>query len=73
MTGEEFGGLVAKQLHAVAPLDEREAFGVSRSSSTERISLPSCSVWLRRCACSFAVEPTFDPLGGTVEEIDGRP
>ncbi len=45
----------------------------SRSSSTERISEPSWSFWLRVCACSFVVEFAFDPVGGAVEQVDGGP
>ena len=44
-----------------------------RSSSTERISEPSCSFWLRFWATSFAVEVARDPAGGAVEEVDGGP
>ena len=44
-----------------------------RSSSTERISEPSCSFWLRRCACSLSSSCALDAENRAVEEIDGRP
>ena len=46
---------------------------VRRSSSTERISEPSCSFWLLRLRLLVVVELAFDAFGGAVEEIDGRP
>ena len=46
---------------------------VRRSSSTDRISEPSCSFWLRSCACSLSIEFALDAVDGAVEEIDGRP
>jgi hypothetical protein len=51
---ELVGGLVAEELHAVAAFDQRLPSAVRRSSSTERISEPSCSFWLRCCACSLS-------------------
>ena len=46
---------------------------VRRSSSTERTSEPSCSCWLLPLRLLVVVELAFDPVGGAVEEIDGRP
>ena len=46
---------------------------VRRSSSTDLTSLPSCSLWLAALRLLVVVEFAFDPVGGAVEEIDGRP
>ena len=73
MALECVGGLVAEELHAVAALDQRLPSAIRRSSSTERISEPSCSFWLRFCACFIVVEFALDPQHGAVEEIDRRP
>ena len=43
------------------------------SSSTERISEPSCSRWLRRWAVFVVVERARDALGLAVEQIDQGP
>ena len=44
-----------------------------RSSSTERISEPSCSLLAAPLRLLVVVELAFDPVGGAVEEIDRRP
>ena len=44
-----------------------------RSSSTERISEPSCSFWLRFWASSLSSSSRCDAVDGAVEEIDRRP
>ena len=46
---------------------------VRRSSSTERISEPSCSSCDRLLRLLVDVELALDSAGGAVEEIDGRP
>ena len=46
---------------------------IRRSSSTERISEPSCSFWLRFCAVLVIVELALHPVGGAMEQVDGRP
>ena len=46
---------------------------VRRSSSTERISEPSWSRWLRLLRLLVVVQLAFDPAGGAVEEVDRRP
>ena len=46
---------------------------IRRSSSTERISEPSCSRWPLRLGLFVVVERAFDPVQRTMEQIDGRP
>ena len=46
---------------------------VRRSSSTERISEPSCSLLAALLRLLVVVEFALDPVDGAVEEIDGRP
>ena len=41
---------------------------VRRSSSTERISEPSCSFWLRLLRLLVVVEFAFDPADGAMED-----
>jgi hypothetical protein len=45
---------------------------VRRSSSTDFTSEPSCSRWAA-LRLLVVVELALDPVGGAVEEVDGRP
>jgi hypothetical protein len=66
------GGLVAHELEAVAPFDQGQPRAIRFSSSTDLTSLPSCSRWaLLRLL--VVVEFALDPVGGAVEDVDGRP
>ena len=46
---------------------------MSRSSSTDRTSLPSCSRWLLRLRLLVLVELALDQLGAAVEDVDHAP
>ena len=46
---------------------------VSRSSSTDFTSEPSCSRWLERCASSLRSRLAGDALGGAVEDVGEGP
>ena len=70
---EHLGRVVAKELHDVAPLGHGRRSPIIRSSSTERISEPSCSFWLRLCSSSLRSSSRWTRLGGAVEEVDRRP
>src|SRR5262249_43059734 len=49
----EVGGVVAEELHGSRRSMSVRPLAMRRSSSTERISEPSCSFWLRFCATSL--------------------
>ena len=73
LAGEVFGGLVAEEFHAVAPLDQRHALG-GETLQFDRADLGAILVALAALLrLLVVVEFAFDPLVGAVEEIDGRP
>ena len=73
MALELFGGLVAEELHAVASLDERQALcdqALELDRADFRAVLLLLAALLRR---SVVVEIALCPVGGAMEQVDGRP
>jgi hypothetical protein len=65
--------LIAIKLHAVAPLDEREALG-DKPLELDGADFTAILFALATPLRLFViVELALDPLGGEVEEIDRRP
>ena len=70
---EAFGGLVAKELHAVAALGQCETLG-RQSLELDRSHLGAVLFALAAVLCLLVVvELAFDATCGAVEEVDGRP
>src|SRR6202040_3403626 len=70
---EALGGLVTKELHAVAALDQRDAFGgdtLQFDRSHFRAVLLALTFALRLLVI---VELALDAVDGAVKEVDGRP
>ena len=56
-----------------AALHQRLPFGGEALQLDRADSEPSCSFWLRFCACSLSSSSRSIRLDGAVEEINGRP
>ena len=70
---EVFGCLVAEEFDGVAAFDQRHALG-DEALQFDRTDFGAVLFLLASPLRQFvAVEFAFDPLGGAVEEIDGRP
>ena len=70
---EVVGRLVAEELHAVAPLDQRHALG-GEALEFDRADFGAVLLALAALLrLLVVVEFAFDALVGAVEEIDGRP
>ena len=68
-----FDGLIAEQFQTVAALDQRDAFGrqaLEFDRSYFRAILLALALALRLLV---AVEFTFNPISGTMEQVDRRP
>src|SRR5437899_2444687 len=73
LAGKVFDGLVAEEFHDIAAFDQTHALG-GESLQFDRADLGAILVALAALLRLFVVvEFTFDPLVGTLEEIDGRP
>ena len=73
VTLEVVGGLVAKELHAVAALDERETFS-DEPLQFDGADFRAVLFLLAALLCVFiVVELALYAVDGAVEEIDGRP
>ena len=73
MNLEAFDGLVAEELQAVAALDQRDAFrreALEFDGSNFGTVLLALTLPLR---LFVVVEFAFDAVGGSVEQVDGRP
>ena len=72
-TLEVLGGLVAKELHAVAALDQRHALG-GEALQFDRADLRAVLFLLTApLRLLVVVEFALDAIYGAVEEVDGRP
>ena len=70
---EQLGGLVAHDLEGVAALDQRHALG-QEPLELDRADLGAVLLLLAApLRLLVAVELAFDPVGGAVEQVDGRP
>jgi hypothetical protein len=69
----EVGGGVAHEFVRVAAFDERQSLGEKLLQLDRATSEPSCSRWLRRCACSLSSSSRSTPFGGAVEQVDRAP
>ena len=66
-------GLIAKELQAIAALDQRNAFG-RQALEFDRSHFRAVLLVLALALRLFVVvEFAFDPVRSTVEQIDGRP
>src|SRR6266850_3214653 len=68
-----FDGLIAEEFQAVATFDQRDAFGC-QALEFDRLHLRAVLLALALALRLFVVvELASDAVGGTMEEIDGRP
>src|SRR6266403_1840599 len=73
MEFEAFDGLIAEEFQAVATFDQRNAFGC-QALEFDRLHLRTVLLALALALRLFIViELASDAVGGTMEEIDGRP
>ena len=70
---ELVGGVVAEQLHAVAPLDERLSFGDEALQFDRADFRAVLFLLIAPLRLLVVVEFALDASNGAVEEIDGRP
>ena len=70
---EAFDGLIAEEFQAVAAFDQRDAFG-RQALEFDRLHFRAVLLALALALRLFVVvELAFDAVGGTMEEVDGRP
>jgi len=70
---EAFDGLIAEEFETVATFDQRDAFG-RQALKFDRLHLRAVLLTLTLALRLFVVvELTSDAVGGTMEQVDGRP
>ena len=68
-----FDGLIAEEFQAIATFDQRDAFG-RQAFKFDRLHFRTVLLALALALRLFVVvELAFDAVGGTMEEVDGRP